>query len=300
MAKRQYLHNDLCQSIKRRNLHNSTFFDNPFALHEACRDPEIPIKIVQDIYHMYPQAAMISDDDHNTPLSIAVDSGFDDAVVFLANVCPQASSICNNVGNTPLQAAIYGSKSSIIIDSIIIPNPGSAFVPDTDGDDAFRNFFKNWNVFARLIVNNEIICDEILNKDTGDGEWKIKDIYDKTRLFLNAINLYKKIDAKSTTLFHTSLREESCHFSFCKLLMKLHPDQVLIKDINGNLPIHIIAASKEVSDEETFLCVDCFTTKSSLVSTEFPTGEMKYCCKECFEFEIIEPMSKSRYIKPCK
>ena len=149
MLKRQYLHNELYLSLKRskrceiiEHLNPSRFLTNPFALHEACKDPEIPIKVLKEIYYTYPQAAMISDNDHNTPLSIAVDSDFDEAVEFLANACPQASSICNNVGNTPLQAATYGSKSSEMIDSIIIPNPESAFIPDNDGDDAFSNFFK--------------------------------------------------------------------------------------------------------------------------------------------------------------
>merc|ERR1719343_155218 len=44
--------------------------------------------------------------------------------------------------------------------------------------------------------------------------------------------------------------------------------------------------------------MDCFMTKSSLVSTQLPDGEVIYCCEECFGLEAIESLSKSSRIKP--
>ena len=53
---------------------------NSFALHEAYRHLNLPIKIVKDIYYSYPQAAFAKDENQHTPIFIAVDSGFEDAM----------------------------------------------------------------------------------------------------------------------------------------------------------------------------------------------------------------------------
>ena len=58
--------------------------------------------------------------------------------------------------------------------------------------------------------------------------------------------------------------------------MQLHPEQVLLRDVDGNLPIHTIIASKDLSDEESFMCYDCFTTKSKLINIEYLDGDCKY------------------------
>ena len=60
----------------------------------------------------------------------------------------------------------------------------------------------------------------------------------------------------------------------------LLPKYTLEKDDDGNLPIHIIITSKEVSDEENL-----FLIKNMLVYTEFEDGEIKYCCEDCFNSE---------------
>jgi len=307
MVKRKYSSEKLCQPAKRRKLGhiseqiqivNFVDHNNSFALHEVCRDPKLSIKVVKDVYYAYPKAALAKDDNHHNPLYIAVDTGFEEAVDFLAKVCPKSSTICDSVGDTPLQAAIYGLDPSNIIDSIVSTNPMSAFIPDVDGNTAFCNFFKIWNVFMRLAVKDQATCDKVLNRMTGIGKWKIRDIYDNACLFLNAANLHKNIEAGSTTLMHAALREESCHFAFCKLIMKVHPEQVLVKDIYGDLPIHVIVKSKEVTDGKTFLCMDCFMTRNKLMSIESPNNVMKYLCQECLEFDNIK--SKSSCINPSK
>ena len=43
--------------------------------------------------------------------------------------------------------------------------------------------------------------------------------------------------------------------------MMLHSGEALKKDFNGDLPIHVVTALKEVSGKETFLCMDFFYQK---------------------------------------
>ena len=99
-------------------------------------------------------------------------------------------------------------------------------------------------------------------------------------------------------LLHCTLREESCHWAFCKMLMKLHPEQMLEKDSDGNLPVHIITAAVETSDEDTFLCHDCLMKESKLVYAEFTNGDSNYCCETCLERESKKSIRHSFQIKP--
>jgi len=306
MVKRRNSSNSLLRLIKRAkwcdvpfHLHEAKIADktNTYPLHEVCKDSTAPIKIVNDIYYAYPQAALSKDCDLYTPLSIAAEAGFEDAVNFLANVCPKASTICGQLGSSPISAAIHGSDFNNMIDSIIIANPESAFIPDNEGDSPCDIFFHQWNVCMRIAVSYQTMCNKVLDKTTGHGDWKVKDIYEKTCLFLRAANICKMGKSyDESCLLHSALREESCHWAYCKLLLMLHPEQLLKKDANGNLPIHIATASKEMSDVDTFLCMDCFTKRNTLVRIEFLNGETRYCCDDCSEFE--SRTYKSFDIKP--
>ena len=50
-------------------------------------------------------------------------------------------------------------------------------------------------------------------------------------------------------LLHSACKEDACPWSFCHLYLRLHPREAMIADIDGNLPIHIIAASNASSSD---------------------------------------------------
>ena len=282
-------------------LHEAKYPDssNIYALHEICCDPEAPIEIVINVYNMYPKASLIQINEKYSPLYNAVEAGFEEAVNFLANTCPETCTVRTSYGSTPLLSAIYKLNRSNIIDSIILANLRAVFIKDEEGDSAFDIFFRIWNVFVRIALHDQF---EFNHDHTfGHGNWTKGDIYDKACLFLKAANVYQRkrlLDNKF--LLHVALREESCHWAFCKLLIKLHPEQVLTRDKDENLPIHIITAAKDKSDENTFLCYDCFMTKSNLVNIEYLNGRSEYCCEECFSFKPEETIKQVHYIRPGK
>ena len=126
-------------------------------------------------------------------------------------------------------------------------------------------------------------------------------IYHNACLFLKAANLIEKgKPLEDSNLLHCALRNESCPSAFSKLLIKLHPEQALTRDIDGNLPIHIITGSRDTSDEDCFLCFDCFEKKSKLVSMEYHNGKGKYCCEDCLEMEPSQPIKYSFSMIPGK
>jgi len=309
MSKRLKLSNNLLiESIRQEKwtnisvyLHEANLPDSnkTYALHEICMINTAPIKIVEVIYHAYPEAASIKNSYQDTPISIAVDCEFESAVHFLTNVCPESCSLADADGYFPLQSLIYNLRCNNMIDSIIKANPRSAFIIDDEGDSAFDFFFHQWNILMRIAVHYQIQCDMILDRTVGYGNWKIHDIYDKTCLFLKAASIYRNGKTfDDAYLLHWALREKSCHMAYCKFLLRMHPDQILKKDLDGNLPIHIIAASKESSDEKTFICLDCFTKGEKLSYVEFFDGESKYCCDSCLETTSEKSRKGSFSIRP--
>ena len=133
-----------------------------------------------------------------------------------------------------------------IIDSFIDAILETAFIADENGDSAFDLFFRIWNVPMRIVIQTSAISN-VLGDEVDQGNWKIRDIYEKSCLLLKAANfrnIFTSFD--DTCLLHSVIREESCYWAFCKLILDLHPEQILKRDGDGNLPIHIITAARNL------------------------------------------------------
>ena len=148
-------------------------------------------------------------------------------------------------------------------------------------------------------MHNTIISDRILDKYIGHGNWKIHDVYKNMRFFLKAAHLHRTAKILDDNhLLHCALREERCHWAFCKLLINLRPEQVLSRDLDGNLPLHIIVASKDLSDKGTFVCFTGCRGKNKLFNIEFVAGGSKSCCEDCLKNEPDELIRESFEINP--
>ena len=311
MVKRGNPSNNLMETIKKKKWCSINQYldeakipneNNTYALHDVCIDPSAPLQVVKDIYNAHPEAALVKNKFEDTPISSAVGTFFEDAVRFLANACPEAIFLTDISNCTLIQTAVSLMNHNNMIDSMIEANPRAAFVPDNEEESAFQAFFRHWNVFMRIFLHcNQNVNDEALDDYIGYGEWKVKDIYHKACLFLKAVHVYRRGESlDDSNLLHCALREESCPSVFSKLLIKLHPEQVLKRDASGNLPIHIITGSRDTSDEDCFLCFDCFKRKSKLVSIEYGNGGSKYCCEDCLEMEPSQPVQYLFRMRPGK
>ena len=310
MAKIRNSSDSLIQAIKERKWHRINQYldeakfpdeNKSYPLHGLCANPEVPLQIVECIYNAYPEAAMIKDNYEETPIYVAVGAVFEDAVHFLANACPIASSIGDADNCTPIQSAISLLKYNTMIDSMIDTNPGAAFAKDDEGENAFEAFFRHWNVFMRIFLHNhDKISNDALDDYIGYGNWRVRDICHKACLLLKAAIRHRRSAHHSCNLLYCALREECCPPAFSKLLIKLHPDQVLKVDNEGNLPIHAIMACRDLSDENSFLCFDCFNQKSKLVNVDYQNGDSKYCCEDCLERESKQLIKKLLNVRPGK
>ena len=290
-TKRRKLINSLSLTIKNRNwadisgyLHEANVLgiNNAYPLHEVCSDPSAPISVVMAIYDAYSDAANAEDNNQDTPIAIAVDVNFEAAVYFLANTFTRSSAVFDH--SKLIISAINKLHPNTMIDSIINAHPEAAIVSDDKGHSAFSYFIENFNVFIRQIVSRSSMHDGFMEKHVGYGTWKVGDVYQKFYLFLNAASsfLQDKPADRSEFALNLFLKLEYCTFAFCKLIMMLQPEQVLQRDPEGNLPIHVILSSREACDQATFVCLDCLGLKSELVCSEDQNGIAEYCCTDCF------------------
>ena len=160
MSKRHSNSNYLLESIANKKWNNvrnyidqARFPDssNAYALHRICSYFTAPIDIVAAIYNAYPVAAFFLFDNGRTPISIAVDAGFEDAVRFLAKACPEACLIPDYHGSTPLFSAVYKVSYSEMIDDLLDACPRATFIKRyNDGNSAFHGYFDVWNVDVRI------------------------------------------------------------------------------------------------------------------------------------------------------
>ena len=54
----------------------------------------------------------------------------------------------------------------------------------------------------------------------------------------------------------------------------------------------------DLSEENTLECEVCYQKESKLVHAQFSSGGTKHCCKECFEGESKDDVTRCFHAKP--
>ena len=247
-----------------------------YALHYLCSSNTTPMGIVHRVYSECPKAAYCKDSDGNTPLLNAVNSYFIQAIHFLAVQNPDTVLLRNDeIGNTPLQFALDLFQSNIMIDILLFANPKSLLKINNKSHIIFDSFFQERDLSLRAFIeklstgllrisNSTMMNYEIRADETA---WILHEVYVKSVLLLRAktmkhFNRHAVMHDRSWLLIHSACKEDACPWSFCHLYLRLYPREAMVADADGNLPIHIIAASRETSkvksvgkDEEESLLV---------------------------------------------
>merc|ERR1712228_276039 len=124
----------------------------------------------------------------------------------------------------------------------------------------------------------------------------IRGLYRNACFFLKAATIYNSSPLakkdENWMVLHSALKHQSCPRSFCKLILSLHPGQVLEKDDNGDLPIHIICGAKESNG--AFECGMCSCPPEYLIHFHIQNGANEKYCFECFEAHVEGAVSSYR------
>ena len=67
---------------------------------------------------------------------------------------------------------------------------------------------------------------------------------------------------------------------FSKLLMMIYSDEIIKRDLDGNLLIHILIVVQEKSNKITFWYREYFMNKNNLMRIKFITDNTKYYCED--------------------
>ena len=252
--------------LVRKYMYQASYQDEEekYALHHLCSCNRTPMDIVQRTYNTYPKAAYYRDSDGNTPLSNAVNSYFIQAIHFLAVRNPDTILLRNyENGTTPLQFALDLFQSNIMIDIFLYANPKSLLMINNKSHIIFDSFFRERDLSLRAFIdklssgllrlsNSTMMGYEIRADETS---WILHDVYVKSILLLQAKTMRHfsrraVMHDRKWLLLHSACKEHACPWSFCHLYLRLHPREAMVTDIDGNLPIHIIAAYTHIYEVE--------------------------------------------------
>jgi len=234
--------------------------NSSYALHLVCQDLNAPLYIIRMIYFAFPDAAVYLDASRRTPLFIAVEIFFVDAAVFLTHQSPEAALIRNGIGMTPIQYALEDFEPNQILSAILASNPMATQQLDNEGETILKSFFNERNCYLRsLLENNHTLLSD---SQMEMKRWATQSVHSKCILMLKAVTTDNfsqyRLDNDEWLAVHASCQVDTCPWSFCNLLLQMHPEQAMKQDDDGNLPIHIIVSvQKKLSDENTINCYFC-------------------------------------------
>jgi len=315
--------NNLINTIKNKRwdlvkfyVHEAKFPDEEdnYALHYLCLSGghETPTDVLLMVHNAFPQAVYFTDSDGDTPLLNAVYSQFIEAVHYLSHNHPETVLIRNSEnGSTPLERAIDFYEPNYIIDCLLFANPYAVHALSKNSFTIFESFFKERNCSLRVFLgqhlgftlSNAALDYKIISDETA---WSARDVYLKSSLLLKATSMqnFNKQTAMddSWLILHSAFKEDECPWSFCSFFLRLHPEQAMITDSDGNLPIHIVAAaSKDMSDEYSLTCENCgpveeiYYLESKNTDVAFDSYRL---CLACYNSESFEDNCTVNTLKP--
>ena len=313
--------NNLITTIKNKrwdlvkfHLHEAKFPDEEdnYALHYLCAGHETPTDVLLMVHNAFPQAVYFTDSDGDTPLLNAVHSQFIVAVHYLSHNHPETVLIGNSAsGSTPLERAIDFYEPNYIIDCLLFANPYAAHALNENPFTIFESFFKERNCSLRVFLgqhsgftlSNAALDYKIISDETA---WSARNVYLKSSLLLKATSMqnFNKKTAMddSWLILHSAFKVDECPWSFCSFFLRLHPEQIMMTDSDGNLPIHIIAAaSKDVSDEYCLTCENCGPVKE-IYYLESKSSDAAFdsnrFCLECYNSKSFKENCTVNTLKP--
>ena len=230
--------------------------NNSYPLHLICKDVSTPPHIIRMVYFAFPDVAMYLDKIKRTPLFIAVEYSFGNAVEFLLSQRPEAVLVRNGTGMLPIQYALRDLTSNRILIAILKSNTITAIELDEDGVVILERFFNEYNCDLRFPLKNK---NSIFGWHKNIKQLGIHHKYSKGILLLKAFTMnnfgQSCLDNGDWLVLHVCCEVDACPWSFCNLVLQNYAEEAMKADDYGNLPIHIVlSAPRKLSDEHVINC----------------------------------------------
>jgi len=215
-------------------------------LHWACVK-SAPLPIIQNLIAAYPDALLMQDHLGKTPLHLACESGSDSSIYLLLGANSQATLLRDTVnGRTPLVECLLAHRPPSVIDNVLNSNPKSIIIPDNNTNIPTVIYF---NTYLGLFISF-----------TGKvkGTWKccndnVEDLIEIARLLLRAEIRHLDTSTQESqpqdlnenedsNILLDSILSPTCPFAFVEFLLSSYPELADVRNMVGDLPIHVVAS----------------------------------------------------------
>jgi len=244
-------------------------------LHLVCSIGSAPSTVVRSVLLSWLYAATMKNKKYwETPLHLACRNSQKTVskVKILTEICPESSSELNIYGQSPLHVACLSNSCLQVLQELVAVDPSMVLLRDNNGNTPLCLVWNSYreNIFGRMMLasfensNNDPIDDSIARANRPFGRFCQK------MIFLTQIAAKQLSVAASSEIHHDSENFEHNSFNsddhllqaiiqvpfspldFFVLILRLYPASSRNADKNGNLPLHLVAASWRFSDKFVF------------------------------------------------
>lgn len=198
------------------------------ALHAACiRYP--PLHAVQALIQCAPAATMLQNRDGETALHIACNCASEEVQLEILHAAPGAVELADKYGDTPLHNAARNGGTLRVLEKMLRAAPAVVSVKNCRGITPFC-------LLSRSYFEAETM-DELEENEEYSSDWEA------ALLFLNAA-----APSPATPLVHAAAMTSACPRHLLLMLLKFYPEQALMYDESGKIPLHYAASTNPIQE----------------------------------------------------
>jgi len=244
-----------------------------------------PTEVFQMIVNACPDKAFVKDDIGYTPLHWAVSKNKEEYVKALLQVAPSVITIEDVDGLTPLDLAFRNMSPKVVL-ILVRNNPSSRLLLRRNKKRFIKTITAGLHNEIRDFLDavpSSATPSEILrlgfwhrrrNKYYRDNPVSIRDLYEVLCILLREDTCNND---NNWMALHSCLRDYSCSWILCELILRLRPDQIQKMDHNYNLPIVFLSDdSMKVYYNYCNNCQYCSCSKKF-----FECGDDRVLCARC-------------------
>lgn len=248
-----------------------------FALQYAACKAETPEDVLKSLFSLRTGACLQKTKSGEMPVFGVSDL----RLMRILETCPEMALVSNIDGDTPLVFAIGQRRSAVVIHKLLQLAPDMAVTANKKGETPLAYFFRIWGpvighynkadgdtgessevTWARLdnIFRQQLRQDSRIrnyyDSHLFSGLWDVLSYVAEVGELLLRVAVQGSVVADETArehrwhVLHAALCIDECPWSFCWFMLQRDPRQIQMKDESGNLPLHLVCASRTKRDED--------------------------------------------------
>ena len=265
---------------------NAHLRQNENLLYIACtyyNSTNIPMSIVEKLYHLLPEQINFRDNNDRSILHIACYRSCVEVVSFLLRYAPNSAYQRDRYGKFPLHLATSCNCSFHIVEALVIANPEAINCPDTNGCTPFHSLLRRQKKLIKLRMKHGNNFSHINPQNDHIAYDDVQTTKKKFLLFLKYILKHKTIlesndhhaQVEPVLLFHESLKLSFIPTIYLLFQMDfLQDNDFNKKDECGNTILHIALSYNHQEESFINLLIDRIPNKQRIVLERNKLGQL--------------------------